>query len=137
MRHVAAHRTGEMGDPETTLHPLAHAACEIMFALTFEHRGMSEQVDDRPPEPASEGVAAAASPFVPDDYLVPWWDRRTDSDVRELSWALWVCLQELEADLKSDRLKASVVHDMCERMIAQAADAGAFVQHGRPLGRPE
>jgi len=46
-RHLVAWLKGEELDPETRISHLAHAACEILFALTFETRGMTE-CDDRP-----------------------------------------------------------------------------------------
>jgi hypothetical protein len=46
-RHLVAWLKGEELDPETGISHLAHAACEILFALTFETRGMKE-CDDRP-----------------------------------------------------------------------------------------
>ena len=44
-RHISAFHQGVREDEETGLHPLAHAACEILFALAFEKRGMT-QFDD-------------------------------------------------------------------------------------------
>lgn len=51
LRHIVSWwQDGEQKDPETGLHPLAHAACEILFALAFEVRGRKE-LDDRPGMP--------------------------------------------------------------------------------------
>lgn len=48
IRHLTAwFQDGETADPETGLHPLAHAACEVLFALAFSLRGTAG-VDDRP-----------------------------------------------------------------------------------------
>lgn len=48
MRHLTAHfQDGETHDAETGISHLAHAACEILFALAFEVRGRKE-LDDRP-----------------------------------------------------------------------------------------
>lgn len=44
LRHIAAYREGEELDPETGLSHLAHAACELLFALTFALEGRG---DDR------------------------------------------------------------------------------------------
>lgn len=46
-RHMVAWWLGEDNDPETGISHLAHAACEIMFALAFAKRG-SMDLDDRP-----------------------------------------------------------------------------------------
>jgi hypothetical protein len=51
MRHLTAHfQDGETHDPETGLSHLAHAGCEILFALAFELRGRAD-LDDRPSKP--------------------------------------------------------------------------------------
>jgi hypothetical protein len=47
IRHMTAWFLGETNDPETGLNHLAHAGCEILFALTYSVRGMKE-FDDRP-----------------------------------------------------------------------------------------
>jgi len=53
-RHYYASRVdGLEADPETGLHPLAHAACEVLFLLAFELRGVAalgdgSPLDDRP-----------------------------------------------------------------------------------------
>lgn len=47
LRHVFAYLRGESTDPETGLSPLAHAVCELLFALAFDIRGRSD-LDDRP-----------------------------------------------------------------------------------------
>src|SRR5262245_1426682 len=39
---------GQNTDPETNLRTLAHLACEVLFALAFEARGMGKDWDDRP-----------------------------------------------------------------------------------------
>lgn len=44
-RHLFAWATGENKDPETGLSHLAHAACNVLFLLTFELTGTGE--DDR------------------------------------------------------------------------------------------
>ncbi len=46
-------QNGLDADDETGLHPLAHAACEMLFALAFELRGQTE-LDDRPRVPRFE-----------------------------------------------------------------------------------
>ena len=46
-RHLIAWHRGETLDAETGLSHLAHAACEILFALAFEVRGRTD-LDDRP-----------------------------------------------------------------------------------------
>jgi hypothetical protein len=46
-RHTAAAEMGEDNDPETGLPHLAHAACELLFALAFVLRGRDD-LDDRP-----------------------------------------------------------------------------------------
>lgn len=35
-RHIIAYRRGETHDPESNLHPLAHAICSLMFILELE-----------------------------------------------------------------------------------------------------
>lgn len=47
-RHLMAFLSGEAMDPETRLPHLAHAACCLMFLLTFEARGQGGKLDDRP-----------------------------------------------------------------------------------------
>ena len=47
LRHVTSWWEGEDRDPESGESHLAHAACEILFALAFEVRGRHD-VDDRP-----------------------------------------------------------------------------------------
>jgi hypothetical protein len=47
LRHLFAWIRGEREDPETGLHHLAHAGCDILFLLTYELRGMKD-FDDRP-----------------------------------------------------------------------------------------
>lgn len=46
LRHVFAYMRGENKDPETGLSHLAHAGCEVLFALAFECRGRTD-LDDR------------------------------------------------------------------------------------------
>jgi hypothetical protein len=46
LRHVFAYMRGEDKDPETGFSHLAHAGCEILFALAFECRGRKD-LDDR------------------------------------------------------------------------------------------
>lgn len=46
LRHLYAWIRGETNDPETGLHHLAHAGCDLMFLLTYEMRGMNA-FDDR------------------------------------------------------------------------------------------
>src|SRR5690349_11543974 len=46
LRHLWAWVRGERNDPETGIHHLAHAGCDILFLLTYELRGMLE-FDDR------------------------------------------------------------------------------------------
>lgn len=46
LRHLTAYVTGETYDDETGINHLAHALCEIMFALTFDLQGRDE-FDDR------------------------------------------------------------------------------------------
>jgi hypothetical protein len=45
-RHIYSWIRGERDDPETGLHHLAHATCNVLFLLTYEMRGMVE-FDDR------------------------------------------------------------------------------------------
>ncbi len=60
MRHLVAHfQKGETHDPETGISHLAHAACEILFALAFEVRGRKE-LDDRPTPIVERNVKDAA-----------------------------------------------------------------------------
>lgn len=46
LRHLLAWHKGETNDPETGLHHLAHAACEILFLLEFSRT--HPELDDRP-----------------------------------------------------------------------------------------
>lgn len=48
LRHLTAWWEREDDDPETGINHLAHAICEILFALAFSLRDMKE-FDDRPP----------------------------------------------------------------------------------------
>ncbi len=50
LRHMWAWWRGEQADPETREHPLAHAACEILFLLEYElgPAPRREAFDDRP-----------------------------------------------------------------------------------------
>ncbi len=69
-RHLVAwFYHGEDHDPETGIHHLAHAGCEVLFALAFETRGQGalvldtgETLDDRPcrVEPKDEPGRPAA-----------------------------------------------------------------------------
>lgn len=45
LRHILAHQNGEDVDPESGLSHLAHAACNLMFLLEFEHYELGR--DDR------------------------------------------------------------------------------------------
>jgi hypothetical protein len=45
-RHLTAWSMGENTDPETGLSHLAHAACNMLFLLAYEIRGIGN--DDRP-----------------------------------------------------------------------------------------
>lgn len=45
MRHVCSYIGGEHVDPETGLNHLYHAACNIVFLMTYENRGLGN--DDR------------------------------------------------------------------------------------------
>lgn len=47
MRHLVAHQAGDNLDPESGLPHLAHAACNILFLLAYQQRGVGE--DDRAP----------------------------------------------------------------------------------------
>ena len=47
IRHLTAWHEGEDNDPETGESHLAHAVCEVLFALAFELRGRAD-LDDRP-----------------------------------------------------------------------------------------
>lgn len=51
-RHLYAHLSGELLDPETGLPHLAHAACCLLFLSTYVARGRVD-VDDREPAPTS------------------------------------------------------------------------------------
>lgn len=49
LHHVWAWWCGETHDPESGLHPLAHAVCCALFLLSFERRGVAASgIDDRP-----------------------------------------------------------------------------------------
>lgn len=48
LRHLYAWASGESSDPETGQSHLAHAACNILFLLAHEIRGIGE--DDRKPQ---------------------------------------------------------------------------------------
>jgi len=47
LRHLTAWWEGENADPQSGLHPLAHAACDVLFLLAFVVRGRTD-LDDRP-----------------------------------------------------------------------------------------
>jgi len=48
-RHLHAWWGGSVLDEDTHLHPLSHAACELMFLQEFEARPLTyEEFDDRP-----------------------------------------------------------------------------------------
>lgn len=47
LRHIFSWMRGERNDPESGIHHLAHAACDIIFLLTYEIRKMTKW-DDRP-----------------------------------------------------------------------------------------
>jgi hypothetical protein len=106
MRHVASYRCGERTDPETGLHPLAHAACECMFAYAFEVRMQytvyKNAIDDRPAYAAytptidvvdESGIGDAARRYV------SWWKSRQPT----LAKALMGTLRVLDADLAGSR----------------------------------
>lgn len=61
LRHLWAWIRGERNDPETGLHHLAHANCDILFLLTYEQRGLTD-FDDRPNTGRGDGA------------LVPSWE---------------------------------------------------------------
>lgn len=46
MRHLWEFVKGNRTDPETGLHHLAHAACDVLFLLTYERRGMARDFND-------------------------------------------------------------------------------------------
>lgn len=46
LRHITAYLSGETYDSETGINHLAHARCELMFALTFDLQGRAD-LDDR------------------------------------------------------------------------------------------
>ena len=56
-RHLTAWYGGETLDPDTGLHHLAHAGCNILFLLAYHVRGFAgdqvlrDQFDDRPEGP--------------------------------------------------------------------------------------
>ncbi len=47
LRHVYSWRKGEAKDPETGLHHLAHAACCLLFVLSYEV-GMDPELETKP-----------------------------------------------------------------------------------------
>jgi len=47
-RHLLAWRNGEAKDPESGIHHLLHAACNLMFLLWFENR--KEETDEQKSE---------------------------------------------------------------------------------------
>lgn len=49
LRHIYAWWRGEINDPETGLHHLAHAACCLMFLLHYETRSrLYREFNDKP-----------------------------------------------------------------------------------------
>jgi len=46
LRHVNTWWEGERNDPETGIHHLYHAACCIMFLVTYDERGMGQEWND-------------------------------------------------------------------------------------------
>lgn len=48
MRHMTSFWRGEEKDPETGLPHLAHAACCVLFLLSYQLRNGHAQFDDRP-----------------------------------------------------------------------------------------
>lgn len=81
-RHIWAWVRGERDDPETGIHHLAHAACDIMFLLTYEKRNMNAFDDrahtkrDRQPLLASSGIGL--QPNIPPSP-VPYTGQQLDS----------------------------------------------------------
>lgn len=83
-------------DSDTQLHPLAHAICELMFALAFDLRGNTE-VDDRPTLPPPYDLGSEAGEEMVGEETVPeepestgdaakisklcdeWWDLNTST----------------------------------------------------------
>jgi len=64
IRHVTVWFMGETNDPETGLNHLAHAGCEVLFALTYSIRKM-EKFDDRP-EVEIYGLQSGSETKTPD-----------------------------------------------------------------------
>jgi hypothetical protein len=58
-RHIFSWIKGERDDPETGLHHLAHATCNVLFLLTYEMRGMVE-FDDRARKEQSDVLVGGA-----------------------------------------------------------------------------
>lgn len=48
LRHIWAWWRGADEDPETGLHPLAHAVCNLLFILEFDDTPAKHRHDDRP-----------------------------------------------------------------------------------------
>ncbi len=59
-RHMTAWLAGEEADPETGLSHLAHAACNLLFLLTYTKDGLG--TDDRPPLAAPRTVSQSKVP---------------------------------------------------------------------------
>lgn len=64
-RHIERFRAGEKLDPESGLHPLAHAAWHLLALITFEARGIG--TDDRRGKFAEDPRAGQLIPLT-DDY---------------------------------------------------------------------
>lgn len=47
LRHIYAYNNKQDTDPETGISHLAHAACNLLFLLTYEKLGLGKQYDDR------------------------------------------------------------------------------------------
>lgn len=64
IRHLSSFCQGVREDEETGLSPLAHSACEVLFALAFEKRGMGPEWDNLKPIwlPPDDIIVAQASP---------------------------------------------------------------------------
>lgn len=63
-RHlIAFFQMREDRDPETGIHHLAHAACEVLFALAFAVRGRRD-LDDRPGAPPAWPSQTDLTPIV-------------------------------------------------------------------------
>lgn len=128
-RHIMSYVLGEHEDPETKLHPLAHAGCEGLFALAFECRRSNPNlnVDDRPPEPSPErdwywpesGADSALGEAQED--LWNWW-----LGVDCLASGVWNLLRALDADLAPASAGNEVINAK-----------GEVVGRTRPLGRLE